>query len=363
MRKPARQRQILHVDLDSFFVAVERSLNPTLRNRPVIIGGNGPSGIVAAASQEARAQGVAPGQPIARALRQCPHASFKPGDFEAYAHISAQVTAILLAHSRRVERPSVDEAFLELPTDRPARLAVTAVDHVRHEIQQRLNLDASFGLASSRLAARIASRWARPRGFLLLLPDHERSFLNRQSIAMLPDLLPRVERILVQHGLTTIGQVADADESLLVKLVGHATAAFLGSTARGQAEEPIMMATPPVEIHEEARPHEPDIDSAGLALLLDELVERACQKLHPFALAARSLAVEVLGALRPRRRTQDLALCVGDGPTLRRLVRNLAQPLLQPPQTVREIHLYLRELAPASPQYPLFPGLSGLARG
>src|SRR5262245_51604304 len=114
-RGAARRRSILHLDLQPFFVSVERALDPGLRDSPVVIGGRPDgSGLVAAASHEARAAGVREGQPLAAARRACPGAVFLPGDLEAYARASQDVTTLLLTFSRRIERPSADEAYLDL---------------------------------------------------------------------------------------------------------------------------------------------------------------------------------------------------------------------------------------------------------
>ena len=111
MKGKERARRILHVDLDPFLVSVERSLDPSLRGRPVIVGGlpDG-SGMVAAVSAEARERGVKAGQTVAAARRACPEGVFRAGDFEVYARFTEDVTAILQSASRRVERPSADEA-------------------------------------------------------------------------------------------------------------------------------------------------------------------------------------------------------------------------------------------------------------
>ena len=109
-----RRRHILHVDLDPFFVNVERSLDASLRGRAVIVGGGDASGLVAVASAEARQAGVVPGQAMAVARRLCPAAVVREGDFETYGRFSEEVSAILLAASRRVERPSADEAYVDL---------------------------------------------------------------------------------------------------------------------------------------------------------------------------------------------------------------------------------------------------------
>lgn len=172
MKAETPRRSILHIDLDPFFVSVELSLDPSLRGQPLIVGGDGTVGIVAAASTEARARGITPGQALAEARRLCPEGVFRPGDLEAYAKVSEQVTSVLFTASRRVERPSADEAFVDLtPEAAHSENPVQAAERLKDELQRRLGLDASFGLASSRLAARIASARARPRGLLIVIPS------------------------------------------------------------------------------------------------------------------------------------------------------------------------------------------------
>ena len=164
---------------------------------------------MAAASEEARAAGVRVGLPLAQARRLVPDAAFRRGDLDTYGRISEEVTAVLLAASRRVERPSADEAFVDLSSEphpalpHPAARAVPpvrAAETIRDELQRRLGLDASLGLASSRLAARIASGWAKPRGLLVVLPGYERSFVEPKPVALL-GLPPHVEAALERAGL------------------------------------------------------------------------------------------------------------------------------------------------------------------
>jgi DNA polymerase-4 len=200
------RRFVLHVDLDPFFVSVERSLDPALRGRPVVIGGDGGGlGFVAAASEEARRAGVRVGMPLARARLACPEAAFRRGDLDVYGRHSEEVTAVLLAASRRVERPSADEAFVDLTVEGPADTTpVRAAETIRDELQRRLGLDASLGLASTRLAARIASAWAKPRGLLVVFPGYERSFLAGKPVSVL-GLPPHVATALERAGLGTSG--------------------------------------------------------------------------------------------------------------------------------------------------------------
>ncbi len=362
--KTAPPRNILHVDLDSYFVSAERSFEPELRGRPLVVGGEGGPGVVAAASAEARAKGVEPGQSLAAARRLCPDAVFRPGDLEAYARLSEEVTALLLSASRRVERPSVDEAYVDLtPEHAQAAPPVQNAERLKDEFQRRLGLDASFGLAGSRLAARVASRRARPRGLLIVLPGYEDSFLARQPLSTLEDLPPHLERALAASGIETLGDVAAADEAALEVLVGKAAAARLKKAALGQADAPIPVAAPPAWIQEDATVRDRDSDAAALLSLLDGLVQRGCRRLKPFDLRAGSVTVEVARGLVSERLSESLWPGRADHDTLQMVAASLAAPLLEPAGSVRRLTLRLGRLAKPSQQEPLFPAGGPLARG
>jgi DNA polymerase IV len=357
-----RSRSILHLDLDPFFVSVERSLDPALRGKPVIVGGDGAIGIVAAASAEARERGVRPGQPLASARRLCPDAVFRPGDLETYARFSDDVTAILLAASRRFERPSSDEAYVDLTPDGPSAAApVQAAERIKDEIQRRLGLDASLGVASSRLAARVASGWARPRGLLVVLPGYEASFLARQPVSCLPDLPPHLEAALEAAGFATLGQLLEAGEDALVAAVGSA-APLLRAAARGAGEEPVAVAAPPSSIQEETAIRSIRNDRTALEAILDGLADRASRRIRPFGLRAGSVSVEVRRSEGPLRRTEVFSPGVTDE-TARDVVRSLAGPLLEPPSGVRGLQVRLGRLASPRPQVPLFPSILGKPAG
>lgn len=356
-----RPRSILHVDLDSFFVSVERSLDQALRGKPVVVGGEGDLGVVAAASAEARAHGVQPGQSLATARRLCPEAFFKAGDLDAYSRVSEEVTALLLSAGRRVERPSIDEAYMDLtPETLEGAGPVQIAERLKDEFHRRLGLDASFGLASSRLAARVASTRARPRGLLIVLPGYEASFLARQSVAALTDLPPHLEKTLVGAGLTTLGDIAASDPAALEGLVGKATATRLREAASGRSDAPIPIAAPPSWIQEEVIVRDRATDAAALTALLDGLVHRACRRLRPFGLAAGSLSIEIERGPSCERRSESLGPATSDEDTLAMVAASLALPLLEPALTVRRLALRLGRLDRPSRQEPLFP-VSGSA--
>jgi len=359
-----RARRILHVDLDPFLVSVERSLDPSLRGRPVIVGAHPDgSGVVAAASAEARALGIRAGQHVADVRRACPDCVFRPGDLETYARYSEDVTAILQAASRRVERPSADEAYLDLtPEGTSGPSPVGAAEAIKDEIQRRLGLDASLGLASSRLAARVASSWARPRGLLIVLPGYEPSFLARQPLRFLPDLPPHLEAALEKGGLTTLGEVGAAEPLALEALVGTPAAERLQQAARGDGEEPVALTAPPSAIQEEAVLRDRRTDRLGLEAMLEGLSFRASRRLRPFGLSAGTVTVEVRRTDGPVRRTESVEPGIEDEETGRAVVLSLAAPILEPAAGVRGLVVRLGRLHRPRPQASLFPLRPGFAR-
>jgi DNA polymerase-4 len=350
-----RKRHILHVDLDPFFVSVERGLDPSLRGRPVIVGGNAASeGVVAAASDEARALGVYAGQPLLDARRLCPGGVFRPGDLEAYARASEDVTAILLGASRRVERPSADEAYVDLTPDAAHSAApVPAAERIKEELQRRLRLEASLGLAGTRLAARVAARGARPRGLLIVLPGYESRFVARQPVSVLTEFPASVAAALERAGIETLGQVLDADEAALAAAIGAAAAGRLRQLVRGEAEAPVAVTAPPAWVQEEALVRSRRTDTESLRQLLEGLVARAARRLRPFDLRAGGVAVEVERRGSALRRTEGLEPGTADEEILQATVRRLAEPLLEPAEGVRLIQVRLTRLAGPSRQASL----------
>ncbi len=350
-----RRRSVLHVDLDPFFVAVERSTDPSLRDRPVVVGGDGNGlGFVAAVSAEARTAGLRVGMPLAQARRLAPDAAFRRGDLEAYGRVSDEVTAVLLAASRRVERPSVDEAFVDLTQEAGGPSPVRATETIRDELQRRLGLDVALGLASSRLAARIASTWARPRGLLVVLPGYELSFMAGKPVSML-ELPPHLESALERNGLATLGQVDECDEARLAAIVGP-TAARLRAAARGEGEPPIAVAAPPASVQEEAVIRDRRSDQGVLQGVTEGLARRVARRLKPLRLAAGAVGIEVRRASETVRRAKMLRPETADEEAIAAIVRALAEPLLQPPEGVRSLAVRLSRLERPSSQTPLFPG-------
>jgi DNA polymerase IV len=356
-------RSILHVDLQPFFVSVERSRDASLRERPVIVAGRDDLSLVAAVSREAREAGARVGQPASVARRLCPDAAVVPGDLEAYAQVSDEVTAILLAASRRVERPSVDEAYVDLTREGGGASPVPTAEGIKDDLQRRLGLDAALGLASTRLAARVASTWARPRGLLVVLPGYEAAFVGRQPVAFLEDLPPHLEHALEEAGIRTLGELAEADPQTLTAFVGAHAADRLRAAAAGRNEEPIAPAAPPAWIQEESLIRDRRTDREGLLDVVEGLAVRASRRLRPFDVAAGTVTVEFRRGQGSVRRDDHFDPGVADEDTARQVARALAEPLADAAAGVRSVQVRLSRLARrGSAQGSLFPALAARVR-
>ncbi|MDQ1508387.1 MAG: polymerase, partial [Actinomycetota bacterium] len=212
---------ILHADLDAFYASVEQLDDPTLRGRPVIVGGLGGRGVVSAASYEARRFGVHSAMPMGRARSLCPTGAFLAPRFERYSMKSREVMGILESVTPLVEQLSIDEAFLDVSGAR--RLLGTGAEiaaFVRARIRSQAGLVASVGVATTKFLAKLASDLAKPNGLLTVEPGTERDFLAPLPVTRLwgvgPATLQRIERMAVH----TIGELAALPESSLTAALG-----------------------------------------------------------------------------------------------------------------------------------------------
>ncbi|MCP3976188.1 MAG: DNA polymerase IV, partial [bacterium] len=224
-----------HLDMDAFYVEVERRDDESLIGVPVIVGGLGPRGVVAAASYEARNHGVRSAMPIVEARRRLPRARYLPPDMSKYSVASREVFAILDEFTPTVEPLSVDEAFLDLSglrrhysTAREVALAM------RQRIRDDLALPASVGLAAVKFLAKMASKEAKPDGVFVVEAGAERDFLGPMGVSELWGVGQATLASLAGLGIETVGQLADAPEDLLRRRLGVASAAHLTALANGR---------------------------------------------------------------------------------------------------------------------------------
>ncbi|WP_329104264.1 DNA polymerase IV [Streptomyces sp. NBC_01439] len=227
---------ILHLDMDAFYASVEQASKPSLRGKAVIVGGLGPRGVVATASYEARRFGVHSAMPMGQARRLCPNGAYLVPRFSLYRQVSDVVMAMLRELSPLVEPLSLDEAFVDLEAGGVAfdsRSAREAGERLRADIRAATGLSGSVGLAGSKMLAKVASEEAKPAGLLLIEPGTERELLAPMSVRTLPGVGPATGEHLRRAGITTVGELAEAGEDELVRMVGRSAGAGLYRMALG----------------------------------------------------------------------------------------------------------------------------------
>ncbi|MFC1902810.1 DNA polymerase IV [Chloroflexota bacterium] len=210
-------RRIMHIDLDAFFVSVEQVLNPELRDKLVVVGGKPDRrGVVAAASYEARKFGLHAGMPLSTASRLCPQAIFIEGNFNKYREASKKFMAILADFSPFLEPVSLDEAYLDATGFESIYGSVHQMAvKIKQRIKDELGLNASTGIASSKVVAKVSCELSKPDGLLEVADGGERSFLAPLPVAEMPGIGKKTEQILRGLGINTIGELSATPLSAL----------------------------------------------------------------------------------------------------------------------------------------------------
>ena len=236
---PSLPRRIAHFDLDTFFVSVERSLDPSLIGKPVLVGGSGGRGVVASASYESREFGCHSAQPMSQALRLCPQAIVVPPHFDRYQASSRAFHAILRDESPIVEPGGIDEAYADLTgLGEGGAGARAAAERVRARTREELDLPVSVCIAGSRTTAKVGSDRAKPDGLLEVRVGEDAAFLAPLPLRELPLVGPRFGEQLAALGVRTIGEAAALDARWLEQRFGRA-GVVLSERARGLDPTPV----------------------------------------------------------------------------------------------------------------------------
>ncbi len=301
LRLRTRPRDLMLVDLDCFYVAVERVRDPSLCGRPVIVGGlPHERGVVASASYEARAFGVHAGMPLFQAERLCPRGetAFLRGDHEAYQRASRRVMEVLGSFTPQVEPLSLDEAFLDLSgCDRHHRSWLIAAATVHDAVREATGLAVSIGIAGTRAVARVALDLAKPGGVVEVRRGEEAAFLGDLPLQKLPGVGGRTRKALERFNLRTIGDLGAVPEAVLEETFGR-TGVTLSRRARG------LDADLDAAVVGERRAKTPTIsretsfardtnDPHVVDGMLSYLAQRACRALRDQGLLARSVGVRL----------------------------------------------------------------------
>jgi len=321
--------------MDAFFVSVELLDNPDLRGKPVIVGGTGERGVVAAASYEARSYGVHSAMPSTRAKRLCPHALFLRGRYERYEAVSRAVFAIFRDVTPLVEGISLDEAFLDV---RGAFRLFGDGEAIGREIRRRVldeqGLTCSVGVAPRKLTAKLASEAAKPKAsrtgpvfgdpVKVVTEADELEFLHAHPIRALWGVGPATERRLDRLGVRTIGDLAALSEDALVAALGHSAGRHLHALAWARDERPVEPDLKPKSIgHEETFAK----DHHTIETLDPELVRMADSvgsRLRRAGLQGRTVQLKVrFHDFNTITRSETVATAIDEGPLIARVARAL----------------------------------------
>jgi DNA polymerase-4 len=292
-------RDILHVDMDAFFVSVEEVLDPSLVGKPVVVGGDPEGrGVVAAASYAARKFGVHSAMPLSKAKRLCPDAIFLRGSHGVYGEFSRRVFNVLDRYSPLVEPMSLDEAYVDLTGCLKLHGPVLlAAEKIRNAIKKEVGINASIGIASNKLLAKVASAFVKPNGILWIAPGKEKRFLESLPVGRIPGVGPKSDAYFKRMGVKTVGDLTAFSKELLEETHGK-WGAGLYLKSRGICNSPVVgHEEDSRSISRETTLATDSKDAKGLESRLSYLVEKAAAQLRDSELYVRRVTLKL--------RTQD----------------------------------------------------------
>ena len=328
MRRP--DATLLHVDMDAFFASVEVLLDPSLKGKPVIVGGTGQRGVVASCTYEARAYGIRSAMPSVRARRLCPSAVFVSGRYDVYAEFSARLHGVLQSFTPLVEGISLDEAFLDVAGALRLFGPPAAIGHeIRRRVSDELGLSCSVGASTTKFVAKLASEGAKPAasfagpvpglGVKVVEPGEELAFLHPLPVQALWGVGPATLAKLERYGLRTVGDLAALPEATLVAALGDAHGRHLHALAWGRDDRGVVPDQKLKSVgHEEtyATDHH---DVASLRREAVRLGDAVAARLRKHGIAGRTVTIKVrFHDFQTITRSHTLAVPVDTGPAVAR---------------------------------------------
>jgi len=320
-------RIIFHVDLDSFYTAVETREHPDLKGKSVIVGadpkeGKG-RGVVMAASYEARALGVKAGMPISLAWRKLPDAVYERPHYELYGSVSESVMNVLRGFADKFEQASIDEAYMDVTAKTTWRSARDYAKAVKEAVRAREGLTCSIGAAPNKSTAKIAAAQQKPDGLTVVPPDEVQAFLNPLPVAAISGVGEKTERVLESLGIRTIGDLAMYPGKKLTEVLGR-NAVWLWGIARGIEELPIEERPDAKSISVE-RTFERDVRDWGeIVETLDSVADNVHRRVKDAHVTFRTAGIKIrFEGFRTYTRDRTLATWTDDREVLMTTAREL----------------------------------------
>lgn len=320
----AKQRAIIHVDMDAFYAAVELLDDPSLEGQSVIVGGLGPRGVVATANYEARSFGVHSALPMGRARRLCPRARFIRPRMARYRQKSAEVFSVFRDFTPLIEGLSLDEAFLDVTGS--LRLFGEREEmgrRIKDRIQADTGLTASVGIAHNKFLAKLASDADKPDGLVVVRPEQVQSFLDPMPITRLWGIGKQTAPKLRALGILTIGQLRNTDMSILRQVLGNRAGHFL-DLAAGLDDREVAPGRPDKSISHEVTFDNDILDRVELLAELQRQAEAVSRRLRAQQLMASTVVVKIRdSSFHTITRSRSMRACSNSTQTLYKLARAL----------------------------------------
>ena len=344
-------RAVLHVDMDAFYASVEQRDDPSLVGKPLIVGGIAGRGVVAAASYEVRKYGVHSAMPMSTALRLCPHAVCVRPRMARYKEVSDQVFGVFNEVTPIVQGLSLDEAYLDVSASQALfGDAVAIARRIKARVQEVTGLTASVGVATNKLVAKIASDLDKPDGLTIVPEERIREVLDPLSVRRLPGLGRKSGAQVEAAGIHTFAQLRVAPDTVLRPLFGRYTQR-VRERAAGIDDRPVVPDRDEKSLSAEET-FERDIgDARALQAEINQLAERACERLRRKQLMAGCIGVKIRRAdFVTFTRQRAVAPPTHDGRTVANIARDLLARWLKsaPGAKLRLLGVVLTDLSPAS---------------
>lgn len=368
---------IVHIDLNDFLVSVERKHNPALIGRAVVIGGQPTGwGRVVAASREAAQRGVKPGMSLSVAASRCPSAIFLDGEFDRYLDASAAIDELLREPRLPVEWTSIDSVFIDASgggvsgaggafgawgaakanANASRANARQVAERLQTALRDQLGFEAACGIASTKIAAQIASRLARPAGLLYVLPGYEERLLAPLDVALLPDLPPGMGPKLHRASVMTLGHLAQLDPLQAETLLGRRAGEF-ARLARGLDDRKVDGAAPPRSVARDITLPEATTSPAEMESIAQYLTETLAGRLRRMSCFAQTVTVRLRGGTPERTfaRSTSLREATASDGDLVAAAHALLNTLRRQVRPVAGVSIVLSNLHHGGAQLPLFP--------
>lgn len=347
------KRWIVHIDLDSFFVSVERKFDPSLIGKPVLIGGSADRGVVASCSYEARKFGIHSAMPMKQAMKLCPHATVIRGNHGRYSVASREVTQTIHDSVPLYQKTSVDEFYIDFTGMDRFHDCYQIASDLRQRIMRETGLPISFGMASCKTVAKMATNAAKPNGQLLIEHGKEKEFMAPMSIRKIPMLGEKTCQKLYQFGIEKIGDLQRVELKFLETVFGK-HGRYIWERANGIDESEIVPHSDRKSISTENTFHTDVADKKTLETVLVSMTEELAFKLRKENKLASCLAIKVRYANFETHTVQEKIALTAAEHILIPGIKNLLKKAWNGHRPIRLIGVRLSNIAQGSYQINLF---------